>query len=156
MARVKRKENISDKTNSNRSKSKWLVGILILVILVLGGIFIIANIYVNNGKEALDDTTNDINDKFFGNKAIGDVTLSNIKCSFDGNVSLLEYTITNNGNKSVILGDYEIIVKDADKNVIAILVSGADYELKPGEEFDTGNVIDLDLSKVNSIELGIE
>jgi hypothetical protein len=52
-----------------------------------------------------------------------------------------------------LLDDYEIVVKDSTGEVLAIMVPGVSGELKPGDDVDTGNSIDIDLSDVSDIEL---
>lgn len=165
MSRKKNLETIDVKEQKN--SSTLLTVVLILLIIILVAVLIMGKAFTNS-KEELSETPNNgentnntvdenaiynTNEDVIGDKILGDITFTNIECSFDGNRSLLEYTIINNGNKAVKLGNYELVVKDEEKNIIAILVPSANYELKPGEEYNTGNAIDINLSKVHSIEL---
>ena len=153
-----------DSKKQNR-KSNLLVIILVILIILFITIIVIGKIFTNNKLDTnenkttgtVDKVNEDIiynnNDKVVEDKTIGDITFTNIKCSFDGNYSLLEYTVTNNGQNSIKLGEYEFIVKDKQNNIIAILASSVDYELKSGESYQTGNAIDSDLSNAYAIEL---
>lgn len=150
------------KIEAKSSKLKVLIFILVLLFIFLG---VMVGIIVYNGIDNNSDNTSNIdkdgdgdviyntNEEVIGDKEINEVSFTNIECSFDGNQSLFKYTITNHGDKSIILDDYELVVKDQNKEVIAILVPGIDNEIKPGESYDTGNVIDMDLSNATSIEL---
>ena len=143
-------------------KEIWLIGILVLLILMVFAIVITVKL-IGKDEDITDTPINDSSEDFIYNnnkeviedKVIGNVTFTNIECYFDGYRSFLDYTITNNEKRSIILSDYEIIIKDNKKNIIAILVPGANQELKTGETLDTGNVIDIDLSNIASIELKI-
>ena len=95
------------------------------------------------------------NKDIISDKNIGDVTFTNIECSFDGFNSLLTYTITNNSKNNIILGNYELIVKDKDDNILAIMVPGDTKELKPTETIDIENVINIDLTKASKLELNL-
>lgn len=133
---------------NNRTRN--LIGILFFLIIVLVVVLIFGKVFKNDNN---DNDTNNKNENAISDKVIDNVSFSNIHCSYDGFRSLLKYTVTNNGSTSVMLEDYEIVVKDSSGTVLAIMVPGGSEELKPGEEIDTGNSIDIDLSDVSDIEL---
>lgn len=144
-------------------KKKIIIGIIILSILIFSMITII------NIKRQNDEITNNTNtptnnkqeetlkynqnETFTEDKTVANITFTNIHCSYDGVYSLLEYTITNNNSKNLQLGEYEIIVKDKDGNILANLAPTLEYELAPSESYDTANAIDIDLTNAFSLEL---
>ena len=150
------------KKNDNKAKSKTnlLLSILIVLIIILITLVIIVNV-MNNKKDVTNNKDNEntgniiynTEEEVIGDKAIGNITFTNIKCSYDGFRSLLTYTINNNGNSSIALDDYELVVKDNNDKTIAIMVPGAIQEIKAGESLEANNVIDIDLSSVAAIEL---
>ena len=140
-----RKEKKSVK--SKNSKIIILIFLIILIILTVFGI-----IYFNKDEDA-QDGNNNINKEFFSNKEIDNVTFTNIVCSFDGFNSLLTYTVTNNSMDSIFLEDYELIVKDKDSNILAVMVPGDSKELSKNESINIENIIDIDLTKAYSLEL---
>lgn len=95
------------------------------------------------------------NEKVIEDKNINNITFTDIECVFDGNNSLLSYTITNNTQKSVVLGEYEIIVKDKKGTILANLAPRLELELKPGESFSTGTSVNIDLTSAYEIELSL-
>lgn len=142
-----------------------LKNILISVLsisLILGIVFITIfmfnrkNTIDESEKELLSETIYNTNDKVVEDKNINDITFTNIECSFDGSNSLLSYTITNKTQEPVTLGEYEIVVKDKDGIVLANLVPQLDIELKPGESFDTGVSVNINLKDAYEIELVLE
>lgn len=134
----------------------WSCGIILCLIIFATAFFIGSK---ETSRDKTPTTTKDEtviyndNKDVIGDKEIENVSFTNIECSFDGFNSLLTYTITNNGKNSIILGDYELIVKDKDSKILAIMVPGDTSELKPKESFDIGNAIDIDLTKAFKLEL---
>lgn len=142
-------------------KKKTILIISIIVICCIGGVVGIILFNKNNTKTEepntpKQETIYNTNEKVVEDKNINDITFTNIECKFDGNNSLLTYTITNNKKESITLGEYEIIVKDKDGIILANLAPRLDSELKPSESFDTGTSINIDLSKAYEIELVLE
>lgn len=144
------------------TKGKIIIGVILLIILFIGIISI--TIFLNNKNNTTNDTntnTNKNNETIKNNtnkgvvedKEIDGITFTNIKCTYDGSYSILKYTITNHNNQDINLGEYEIVVKDKDGNVLANIAPTLDYTLKKEEAYDTENIIDIDLSTAFSIEL---
>lgn len=136
----------------------WSICIFICVILFLISLFMGINFFNKEPNNKIDNNRDENviyndNKDVIGDKEIKDVTFTNIECSFDGFSSLLSYTITNNSKKSIILKDYELIIKDKDDNILAIMVPGDNSELKPKESIDIGNAIDINLTKASKLEL---
>ena len=145
--------------NKNKEKMPiiWGISIFFCILIFLISIFI----SFNKDKEPNNKVDNNQNDNIIytdnkdiiSDKNIGDVTFTNIECSFDGFNSLLTYTITNNSKETIILGNYELIVKDKNNNILAIMVPGDTKELKPTETINIENIIDIDLTKTYKLEL---
>lgn len=147
------------KDNKKQKKSTiiWSIGIALCLLMFIMSIFNGFNKEdkPSNNKENNRDENAIYNDNkdVVSDKKVGDVEFTNIECSFDGFSSLLTYTITNNGKDSIVLGNYEIVVRDKDNNILAIMVPGDISELKSKESLDIGNAIDIDLSKASKLEL---
>lgn len=138
---------------------KILVGIIVLCLILTIAIIVI--ILKNNTPEqsaATNKTNNEeikynTNEGIIEDKQIDNILFSDIECSFDGNTSLLTYKITNNQTESIYLEEYEIIVKDKNDNILAIIAPSITEEIKPNETIETGNVIDIDLTNAYKFEL---
>ena len=147
------------KKNKNIEKSTiiWSIGIALCLLMFIISMFNGFNKddKPNNNKENNRDENIFYNDNkdVVSDKKVGNVEFTNIECSFNGFSSLLTYTITNNGKNSIVLGSYEIVVKDKDNNILAIMVPGDTSELKSKESIDIGNAIDIDLTKASKLEL---
>lgn len=155
-------ETTPKKQNENsKNNHKLIIIIVIILFIVIIGI----TIYFLLKKEPTTDNTDtppkqtdikyNTNEEVTQDQNISNITFTNITCSFDGSYSLLEYTITNKTGQTINLGQYEIIVKDKDNNIIANLSPYLDQDITPNEEVATGIAIDLDLSEAQAIELVI-
>lgn len=150
-----------DKKKDNKRIEKstiiWSIGITLCLLMFIISMFNVFNKddESNNNKENNRDENIIYNDNkdVISDKKVRNVEFTNIECSFDGFNSLLTYTITNNGKNSIVLKDYELIVKDKSDNILAIMVPGDTSELKAKESIDIGNAIDINLSKVAKLEL---
>ena len=138
MIKERNKKNRKEK-KSVKSKNSKIIILIFLIILIILTVFGI--IYFNKDEDA-QDGNNNINKEFFSNKEIDNVTFTNIVCSFDGFNSLLTYTVTNNSMDSIFLEDYELIVKDKNSNILAIMVPGDSKVLSKNESINIENVID--------------
>lgn len=149
-----------DKRKKREKKTNIIWFICLLIFILATSLFI--SIRVLNKKDITDnEKDNNQNENIIYNtnkdvindKEIDNVKFTNIECYFDEFNSLLSYTITNNNKNSIILGDYELIVKDKDNNILAIMVPGDTKELKSNESIDIENIIDIDLTKAYKLEL---
>lgn len=148
-----------DNKKQEKSTIIWSIGIVLCLLMFIISMFNVFNKddKPNNNKNKENNRDENIiyndNKDVVSDKKVENVEFTNIECSFDGFRSLLTYTITNNGKDSISLDDYEIIVKDKNDNILAIMVPGDTSELKPKESLDIGNAIDIDLTKASKLEL---
>ena len=149
---------MEEKKEKKKNYNMTIIGVIILVLVIaIGGGIIIFNRF--SQKEPSDDVKNNEKTNYNTNtgvvedKIINNILFSDIECSFDGNYSLLTYKITNQSNETMIIGDYEITVKDKSDNVLANMVLSITEELEPNESIDSGNAIDIDLREAYQIEL---
>ena len=136
-------------------KDKKIIIILSIIAIIL--IIIGINKFNNNSNTNKTNTKNKIeyntNKNFTEDKNIDNISFTNIKCSYDGKNSLLEYTITNNKDTSIILNEYELIIKDKDNNILAIIAPVLEQEILPNTSYEASDAIDIDLTKANTLEL---
>ena len=146
----------NDNIVKKSSKLKIVFVIFVIIIVIITALFLKNKSNDNNEykkskvKEGIRYNTNK---KVVEDKVVDNIKFTNIECTFDGNNSLLSYTITNIGNEKVNLGEYEIIVKDKNGNVLANLGPSLNFDLEPNQPYDTGNSINIDISEAYSIEI---
>ena len=139
-------------------KKKLLIVIVILIV-ILGGVLIFVNSKsdTNNTNDNKNNSnTTEKKENTFESQNVGNIIFEDITYDYDGNISLLEYTIVNKTDKVINLGSYEIVVKDKNGEAIANMIGFVDKDINPNEEVRTGNTISMDLSEAKSIELVLD
>lgn len=143
-----------EKTPPKKNNSKKIISILILGLILIITVSIIT-IKSNNNNEPIENKDNKIIENKIEDKLIDNILFSNIDYSFDGNISLLTYKITNQSSKTINLEEYEIIIKDKDNNILAIISPSILESIKPNETIETENAIDIDLKDMKTLELNL-
>ena len=141
-----------EKTPQKKNNSKKIISILILGLILIITVSIII-IKSNNNNEPIENKDNKIIENKIEDKLIDNVLFSDIDYSFDGNISLLTYKITNNTTKNIYLEEYEIIIKDKNNNILAIISPNTLKEIRPNETIETENAIDIDLKEMYKLEI---
>lgn len=139
-------------------KKRMIIGSIVLVILiVLMGIVIFVK--VTNEPEKKTTSKYNLfvkyneNQEFLKEQQVAGLTFTDIKCSYDGNLSILSYTITNKTDEVIYVKEQEILIKDEQGNVIETIMAYYDREFQPGEEYSTGNTSKKDLTEAYMLEL---
>lgn len=136
-------------------KIKQIITIIILLIIFIIALFFI---FKKEPNKKIENNNKNTEEKINIEKEqnINNIIFTNIKCEYDGHISLLKYTIINKTNKIINLGTYEIIVKDKNNEILANIVNVLNQDIKQNEKIDTATSIDIDLTTANSIELVLE
>ena len=154
---MKKKKELSKKKNNKINP--LLIPIIIIIILIIGFKLLPTQKKENKTNLSKETTTiekHNTNEKVIEDKTINNIKFTDIDCVYDGNYSIITYKIINTGNTTVNLSEYELIVKDKEGNIITNILPDIDKNLQPNEEYETGNTINMDLSKAYSIEIQID
>ena len=138
---------------------KFIIAVIIIIILlglIIWITFIKVNTSNNEPKKEEPKIKYNTNENVVKDKEINGILFTNIKCSFDGEYSIINYTIVNNTKETINLKEYEVIIKDKDGTILAIISPNLDEDIEPGKTRDTGNAINIDLTKAYSMELNLE
>lgn len=137
-----------------KNNLKKIISILILGLILIITVSIII-IKSNQNNKPIENKDNEIIENKIKDKLIDNVLFSDIDYSFDGNISLLTYKITNQSSKTINLEEYEIIIKDKDNNILAIISPSILESINPNETIETENAIDIDLKDMKTLELNL-
>ena len=96
------------------------------------------------------------NKSFTKNQEVEGILFSNIKCAYDGNDSLISYTMVNGTSKKIYLDNYDIIVKD--NQVVGVklnkIAAHITQTIEPNETIEMANqVVGIDLTDAKYMEL---
>lgn len=139
-------------------KLKQLITIVILLIIFIIVLCFILKKEPNEKKEQNNQNIIKNEEKLNIEKEqnINNIIFTNIKCEYDGHISILKYTVVNKTDKTINLGTYEIKVKNKNNEVIANIINVLEQDIKQNESVDTATSIDINLTGADSIELVLE
>ena len=106
-------------------KLKQLITIVILLIIFIIALCFILKKEPNEKKEQNNQNIIKNEEKLNIEKEqnINNIIFTNIKCEYDGHISVLKYTVVNKTDKTINLGAYEIKVKNKNNEVIANIIN---------------------------------
>ena len=150
-----------------RKKNKiGLIIIIVLILFILGiGVYFAINKLVPNkdNNQANQSTQEPENTEEIYNyrqdviadKEVDGITFTNIDCYWDGENTIISYTITNTTNESINIGKYKIEAYDDTGTLIYNLSPYLDKKLEPNEEYEELISTADNLSKVYSIKISL-
>ncbi len=137
------------------TRNKPIIILASTIILLL--IFCIVLILINKPKTTDDNLKYNRNKSFTKQQKINGIAFKNINCTYDGENSLITYTIINETNSEIYLNNYDILVRDKNKNIITKIVASYLENLPPKKEINMANsVIGTDLSNAYYMELKLK
>ena len=143
---IKEKKTIKKKTFKKKNYIIILVALIVIVLIVI----------VNNKKTPNDGLTYNKNKSFTKEQKVSGITFKNIKCTYNGKDSIISYTMVNETNKTIHLNNYDIIVKDKNKERLTKIVASITQTIEPKKEVTLSNeVIGVDLSNAYYLELKV-
>ncbi len=125
--------------------------IIVVIILIIVGIF-----SVTSNKKPNDGLKYNNNKSFTKKQTVEGIVFKNIKCTYDGKNSLISYTMVNQTKESIYLNNYDIIVKDKNKEKLTKIAAHVTQTLSPKKSVDMANqVVGIDLTDAYYMELVI-
>ena len=74
-------------------------------------------------------------------------TFKDIAVEHDDNNSVFTYSIVNDSNEVMHLGEYYLIIKSSDGEIISYIAPNYNIDLEPGEKYEASNTINIKLPK---------
>lgn len=140
-------------------KRRNLILIICLMVLVFVVVGVIAvkllnsdkenNNFIENNNGIIENTNKDV----ISDKEVSNILFSDIKYTYDGVRTRVTLTITNNNDKSVLIGDFIVKVYDKNNNYIDEFTPSVSYVLPKNESGDIGFSIKEDLIEVYKLEI---
>ncbi len=125
--------------------------IIVVIVLIIVGI-----IAINSNKKPNDGLKYNNNKSFTKKQTVEGIVFKNIKCTYDGKNSLISYTMVNQTKESIYLNNYDIIVKDKNKEKLTKIAAHVTQTLSPKKSVDMANqVVGIDLTDAYYMELVI-
>ena len=128
-------------------KKKFLIFLVIVLIIVV----IVA---ITSNKNPNDGLKYNNNRSFTKKQNVEGIIFKNIKCTYDGKNSLISYTMVNQTKEKIYLNNYDIIVKDKNKEKLTKIAAHVTQTLSPNKSIDMANqVVGIDLTDAYYMEL---
>lgn len=134
-----------------------------IILLATGSVFILALVitgvifFKKNTDTAINDS--DIkynrNENFLEKQEVGGLRFDDIKCTYDGKVSLLTYKITNITDHEISLTSYEVNVKNKKGEVLTTINLNLETKLNASKSIDIANEVNIDITDAYTMEIKI-
>ena len=108
----------------------------------------------NNTNKQIDDSSIVVNKNksFVKEQEVKGLVFKNIEASYDGESSMLSYSIVNESNETIHMGSFILTIKDKNGNEITKIDYNYDYDIKPLEDYPTSHFVSEDISNAYSID----
>ena len=162
------KKNNSTKNIGSRSNTRSMSGsikkrkikkiyIIIICLICLLMFFGLIKLIGSNSKEVDDNLIYNKNKSFIKHQKINGIAFKDINCTYDGKNSLITYTIINETNKDIYLSNYDVIIRDKNKQIITKIVTSYSENIPPKKKISMANsVIGVNLSNAYYMELKLK
>lgn len=162
------KKNNSTKNIGSRSNTRSMSGsikkrkikkiyIIIICLICLLMFFGLIKLIGSNSKEVDDNLIYNKNKSFIKHQKINGIAFKDINCTYDGKNSLITYTIINETNKDIYLSNYDVIIRDKNKQIITKIVASYSENIPPKKKISMANsVIGVNLSNAYYMELKLK
>lgn len=162
------KKNNSTKNIGSRSNTRSMSGsikkrkikkiyIIIICLICLLMFFGLIKLIGSNSKEVDDNLIYNKNKSFIKHQIIDGIAFKDINCTYDGKNSLITYTIINETNKDIYLSNYDVIIRDKNKQIITKIVASYSENIPPKKKISMANsVIGVNLSNAYYMELKLK
>lgn len=162
------KKNNSTKNIGSRSNTRSMSGsikkrkikkiyIIIICLICLLMFFGLIKLIGSNSKEVDDNLIYNKNKSFIKHQKINGIAFKDINCTYDGKNSLITYTIINETNNDIYLSNYDVIIRDKNKQIITKIVASYSENIPPKKKISMANsVIGVNLSNAYYMELKLK
>lgn len=162
------KKNNSTKNIGSRSNTRSMSGsikkrkikkiyIIIICLICLLMFFGLIKLIGSNSKEVDDNLIYNKNKSFIKHQKIKGIAFKDINCTYDGKNSLITYTIINETNKDIYLSNYDVIIRDKNKQIITKIVASYSENVPPKKKISMANsVIGMNLTNAYYMELKLK
>ena len=148
--RMQKKKNKTNNLDMEFIKNKKNIIIIVVIILV---IFTCIKINRRNLVEK-DGLIYNSNKSFTKEQKVKGIVFKNIKCTYDGQNSLISYIMVNDTKEKIDLKNYDVYVKDKNNVILTKIAANVTQTLLPKKEVEMANqVIGVDLTNDYYLEL---
>ena len=143
--------------NSDSLKKRKIFFVVIVCVISILMIFGLVKLISSNSGVKDDNLIYNRNKTFIKQQKIKGIAFKDINCTYDGKDSLITYNIINETGKDIYLSNYDVVVRDKNKQIITKIVASYSENVPPKKKISMANsVIGVDLSDAYYMELKLK
>lgn len=144
---------IGNDEKKNRNKVLFFIVFIVLVVLAVGLVSYFSFFQKEDDRKVDVGVRYNTNQSFLQPQELVGLRFDHIKCTFDGQKSIISYDIVNDTSEDISLKKYEIIIKDVKGNIITTIVFDFDRAVLAQSQENIENEVDVDITDAMTMEI---
>lgn len=144
---------IKNDENKTRNKILFFIVFIVLVVLTVGLVSYFSFFQKEDNRKVDVGVRYNTNQSFLRPQELVGLRFDHIKCTFDGEKSIISYDIVNDTSEDIPLKKYEIIIKDVKGNIITTIVFDFDRIVLAQSQENIENEVDVDITDAMTMEI---
>ena len=144
---------IGNDEKKNRNKVLFFIVFIVLVVLTVGLVSYFSFFQKEDNRKVDVGVRYNTNQSFLQPQELAGLRFDHIKCTFDGEKSIISYDIVNDTSEDISLKKYEIIIKDVKGNIITTIVFDFDRAVLAQSQENIENEVDVDITDAMTMEI---
>lgn len=144
---------IGNDEKKNRNKVLFFIVFIVLIVLAVGLVSYFSFFQKEDDRKVDVGVRYNTNQSFLQPQELVGLRFDHIKCTFDGQKSIISYDIVNDTSEDIPLKKYEIIIKDVKGNIITTIVFDFDRAVLAQSQENIENEVDVDITDAMTMEI---
>ena len=144
---------IGNDEKKNRNKVLFFIVFIVLIVLAVGLVSYFSFFQKEDDRKVDVGVRYNTNQSFLQPQELVWLRFDHIKCTFDGQKSIISYDIVNDTSEDISLKKYEIIIKDVKGNIITTIVFDFDRAVLAQSQENIENEVDVDITDAMTMEI---
>lgn len=144
---------IGNDEKKNRNRILFFIVFIVLIVLAVGLVSYFSFFQKEDDRKVDVGVRYNTNQSFLQPQELVGLRFDHIKCTFDGQKSIISYDIVNDTSEDIPLKKYEIIIKDVKGNIITTIVFDFDRVVLAQSQENIENEVDVDITDAMTMEI---
>ena len=144
---------IGNDEKKNRNRILFFIVFIVLIVLAVGLVSYFSFFQKEDDRKVDVGVRYNTNQSFLQPQELVGLRFDHIKCTFDGQKSIISYDIVNDTSEDIPLKKYEIIIKDVKGNIITTIVFDFDRAVLAQSQENIENEVDVDITDAITMEI---
>ena len=144
---------IGNDEKKNRNRILFFIVFIVLIVLAVGLVSYFSFFQKEDDRKVDVGVRYNTNQSFLQPQELVGLRFDHLKCTFDGQKSIISYDIVNDTSEDIPLKKYEIIIKDVKGNIITTIVFDFDRAVLAQSQENIENEVDVDITDAITMEI---